>query len=89
MYSSDAQVSRIKDYKQFRLDLARKCSKFATNEGTLFYPSDPYVSNFSNVMLLIECYAFYFSYISVIFITNLNLLLTFKYDEVHNGDLLA
>lgn len=46
--SEDAQESRNKDYKKFRLHHARKCSRSATNEDvlhTLLYTSDPYISS--------------------------------------------
>lgn len=46
--SEDAQESRNKDYKQFRLHHARKCSRAATNEDvihTLLYTSDPYITS--------------------------------------------
>ena len=46
--SEDAQESRNKDYKKFRLHHARKSSRSATNEDvlhTLFYTSDPYISS--------------------------------------------
>ena len=46
--SEDAQESRNKDYKNFRLHHARKCSRSATNEDvfhTLLYTSDPYITS--------------------------------------------
>lgn len=46
--SEDAQESRNKDYKRFRLHHARKCSRSATNEDvfhTLLYTSDPYITS--------------------------------------------
>ena len=46
--SEDAQESRNKNYKKFRLHHARKCSRSATNEDvfhTLLYSSDPYISS--------------------------------------------
>ncbi|CAH2091615.1 unnamed protein product [Euphydryas editha] len=46
--SEDAQESRNKDYKKFRLHHARKCSRTATNEDvfhTLLYTSDPYITS--------------------------------------------
>lgn len=46
--SEDAQESRNKNYKQYRLHHARKCSRSAANEDvfhTLLYTSDPYVSS--------------------------------------------
>lgn len=44
--SENAQESRNKDYKQFRLHHARQCSRVATNEDVLhalLYTSDPYI----------------------------------------------
>lgn len=49
--SEDAQESRNKDYKKFRLHHSRKCSRVATNEDvfhTLLYTSDPYISSLRN-----------------------------------------
>lgn len=46
--SEDAQESRNKDYKRFRLHHARKCSRIATNEDvlhTLLFTSDPYITS--------------------------------------------
>lgn len=46
--SEDAQESRNKDYKKFRLHHSRKCSRSATNEDvfhTLLYTSDPYITS--------------------------------------------
>lgn len=46
--SEDAQESRNKDYKNFRLHHARKCSRTATNLDvfhTLLYTSDPYITS--------------------------------------------
>jgi hypothetical protein len=46
--SEDAQESRNKDYKKFRLHHARKCSRIATNQDvfhTLLYTSDPYITS--------------------------------------------
>ena len=46
--SEDAQESRKKDYKKFRLYHARKCSRSDTNEDvfhTLLYTSDPYITS--------------------------------------------
>lgn len=46
--SEDAQESRNKNYKQYRLHHARKCSRAATNEDvfhTLLYTSDPYITS--------------------------------------------
>ena len=46
--SEDAQESRNKDYKKFRLYHARKCSRLETNEDvfhTLLYTSDPYITS--------------------------------------------
>lgn len=46
--SEDAQESRNKDYKRFRLHHARKCSRIATNEDvlhTLLYTSDPLITS--------------------------------------------
>lgn len=46
--SEDAQESRNKEYKKFRLHHARKCSRSATNEDvfhTLLYTSDPYITS--------------------------------------------
>lgn len=46
--SEDAQESRNKDYKRYRLHHARKCSRMATNEDvvhTLLYTSDPYITS--------------------------------------------
>lgn len=45
--SEDAQESRNKDYKKFRLHHSRKCSRTATNEDvfhTLLCSSDPFIS---------------------------------------------
>lgn len=47
--SEDAQESRNKDYKKYRLHHSRKCSRLATNEdifNRLLYTSDPYVTSF-------------------------------------------
>lgn len=49
--SEDAQESRNKDYKKFKLHHSRKCSRAATNEDmfhTLLYTSDPYISSMRN-----------------------------------------
>lgn len=46
--SEDAQESRNKDYKKFRLNHARKCSRSATNQDVfhgLLFTSDPYISS--------------------------------------------
>lgn len=46
--SEDAQESRNKDYKRYRLHHSRKCSRSATNEDVfnrLLYTSDPYVTS--------------------------------------------
>ena len=46
--SEDAQESRKKDYKNFRLYHARKSSRSDTNEDvfhTLLYTSDPYITS--------------------------------------------
>ena len=46
--SEDAQESRNKDYKKFRLYHTRKCSRLDTNEDvfhTLLYTSDPYITS--------------------------------------------
>lgn len=46
--SEDAQESRNKDYKNFRLHHARKISRRATNEDvlhSLLYTSDPYITS--------------------------------------------
>ena len=46
--SEDAQESRNKDYKKFRLYHARKCSRSDTSEDvfhTLLNTSDPYITN--------------------------------------------
>lgn len=46
--SEDAQESRNKDYRKFRLHHSRKCSRAATNEDvfhTLLYTSDPYITS--------------------------------------------
>ncbi|KAK5648056.1 hypothetical protein RI129_002948 [Pyrocoelia pectoralis] len=40
--------SRNKDYKRYRLDHSRKCSRVSTNEDvfhTLLYTSDPYITS--------------------------------------------
>lgn len=57
--SEDAQEARNKDYKKYRLNHARKCSRSATMEDvfhTLLYTSDPYISsiNSANVLLTKE-----------------------------------
>lgn len=46
--SEDAQESRNKDYKMYRLHHSRKCSRLATNEDVfkrLLCTSDPYVTS--------------------------------------------
>ena len=46
--SEEAQESRNKDYKRFRLHHSRKCSRYATNEDVfkrLMCTSDPYISS--------------------------------------------
>lgn len=57
--SEDAQESRNKDYKLFRLHHSRKCSRLATNEDvfhTLLYTSDPYITSLkkSSKRILVE-----------------------------------
>lgn len=55
--SEDAQESRNKDYKKFRLHHSRKCSRAATNEDvfhTLLYTSDPYISSLRNTSEMIS-----------------------------------
>lgn len=46
--SEDAQESRNKDYKKYRLHHSRKCSRAATNEDVfhrLLYTSDPFITS--------------------------------------------
>ena len=55
--SEEAQESRNKDYKFYRLHHARKCSRSATNEdvfNTLLFTSDPYISSLRKVSTLVK-----------------------------------
>lgn len=54
--SEDAQEARNKDYKKYRLNHARKCSRSATMEDVLhilLYTSDPYISSLNRSSTMI------------------------------------